>query len=59
VRTLKRGDIVSFRLAGAGGYGDPRERSPEALIQDLHDGFLSREAIAAAYGVDHTTRPST
>ena len=52
VRTLKRGDIVSFRLAGAGGYGDPRERSPEALVQDLHDRFLSREAITTAYGVD-------
>jgi N-methylhydantoinase B len=52
VRTLKRGDIVSFRLAGAGGYGDSRERSPEALIQDLYDGFLSREAITTAYGVD-------
>jgi N-methylhydantoinase B len=52
VRTLKRGDIVSFRLAGAGGFGDPRERSPEALIQDLHDGFLSREVIATAYGID-------
>jgi N-methylhydantoinase B len=51
VRRLRRGDLVSFRLAGAGGYGDPKERSREALEEDLRDGFLSREGIARAYGV--------
>jgi N-methylhydantoinase B len=52
VRPLRRGDIVSFRLAGAGGYGAPAERCREALADDLRDGFLSREAIAATYRVD-------
>lgn len=51
VRRLRRGDTVSFRLAGAGGYGDPRERSRAALEEDLRDGFLSREGIATAYGI--------
>jgi N-methylhydantoinase B len=51
VRRLRRGDVVSFRLAGAGGYGDPKERSRAALEEDLRDGFLSREGIARAYGV--------
>ena len=27
-RMLKKGDVVSWRLSGAGGYGDPGERGP-------------------------------
>jgi N-methylhydantoinase B len=51
VARLQRGDIVSFRLAGAGGYGDPALRDRAALIKDLKEGFLSREGIARHYGV--------
>jgi N-methylhydantoinase B len=51
VARLQRGDIVSFRLAGAGGYGDPALRDRAALREDLTDGFLSREGIARQYGV--------
>lgn len=38
---LKSGDVVSIRTPGAGGYGDPRERSPELVLQDLRDGKVS------------------
>lgn len=51
VARLRRGDIVSFRLAGAGGYGDPALRDRAALEEDLKDGFLSREGIMRHYGV--------
>ncbi len=51
VARLQRGDIISFRLAGAGGYGDPALRDRAALIEDLKEGFLSREGIARRYGV--------
>ena len=37
---LRRGDVVSFRLSGAGGYGDPRQRelatSSTRCTQRLH-----------------------
>ena len=46
---LEAGDIVSFRLAGAGGYGDPPRRDAAALEADVRDGFLSA-AAAAEYG---------
>jgi N-methylhydantoinase B len=52
VRQLRRGDIISFRLAGAGGYGDPRERSREAVQDDVTDGFITRAMASSAYGVD-------
>ncbi|MCP5155919.1 MAG: hydantoinase B/oxoprolinase family protein [Ectothiorhodospiraceae bacterium] len=52
VRTLQRGDVVSFRLAGAGGYGDPRERDPEAVRRDVDDGYVSAHAARETYGLD-------
>jgi N-methylhydantoinase B len=51
VRQLRRGDIVSFRLAGAGGYGDPKQRSHEALQQDVADGYISKAKAIELYGV--------
>ncbi len=52
VRRLRKGDVLSFRLAGAGGYGDPAERDPEAVRQDVRDGFVTQDAASSAYGVD-------
>ena len=41
IRDLKKGDVVSIRLSGAGGYGDPKERSSVAREADLLDGYIS------------------
>ncbi len=49
---LAHGDVVSFRLAGGGGYGDPRERDHEAVRRDVRLGFVSREAAREIYGVE-------
>jgi N-methylhydantoinase B len=51
-RQLQRHDIVSIRLAGAGGYGPPRERDPAQVRADIHKGLVSREAARALYGFD-------
>jgi N-methylhydantoinase B len=48
---LQTGDLVSLRLPGAGGYGDPRERSLSAIERDLRDGKVSIEAAQTRYGV--------
>lgn len=47
---LQRGDVLRFVLSGAGGYGPPEERDPEAVRQDVADGYISAEAAAAEYG---------
>jgi N-methylhydantoinase B len=39
---LERGDVVSFQLAGAGGYGDPAERDPRLIAEDLRLGLVTR-----------------
>ncbi|MCL4499621.1 MAG: hydantoinase B/oxoprolinase family protein [Chloroflexi bacterium] len=48
---LKKGDVVSLRLPGAGGYGDPRDRNREAVLRDVRDGKVSREKALEDYGV--------
>jgi N-methylhydantoinase B len=39
---LEYGDVVSFQLAGAGGYGDPAERDPDLVAEDLRLGLVTR-----------------
>jgi len=48
---LKQGDIFEARTGGAGGYGDPLERDPNAVRQDVIDRLISIEHAAEAYGV--------
>jgi len=39
---LRYGDVVSFQLAGAGGYGDPAERDPALVEEDRRLGLITR-----------------
>ena len=45
------GDVISFRQPGAGGYGDPAERDPQKVLNDVLDDFISLETAREAYGV--------
>jgi N-methylhydantoinase B len=38
---LSRGDTVMLRTPGGGGHGDPRERDPAALEQDIAQGYVT------------------
>ncbi|MPZ68301.1 MAG: hydantoinase B/oxoprolinase family protein [Actinobacteria bacterium] len=51
VYTLHEGDVISYRCAGAGGYGDPLERDIAAVARDVDREFVSIEAAARLYGV--------
>jgi N-methylhydantoinase B len=48
---LKAGDLVSLRLPGAGGYGDPLARDRAALLADVRDGKVSLDSARDDYGV--------
>jgi len=50
--TLARGDLVSIRLPGAGGYGDPAQRDRALVRRDLEDEKISPEAARREYGFD-------
>jgi N-methylhydantoinase B len=47
---LGPGDVISFWTAGGGGYGDPSERAPEAVQQDLANGYVTPVGAARDYG---------
>lgn len=40
---LKSGDSASIETAGAGGYGEPAKRSPQAVTEDLQAEKISKE----------------
>lgn len=44
-------EVISNRTAGGGGYGEPFARDPEAVREDVADGYVSREAAREQYGV--------
>jgi N-methylhydantoinase B len=43
--------------SGGGGFGDPLERDPDAVRDDVRDGFVSLEAARDIYGVVIDTEP--
>lgn len=49
--SLPAGTILRIEGAGAGGFGDPRERDPEAVARDVRSGYVSPEAALENYGV--------
>jgi N-methylhydantoinase B len=51
MRQLKKGDVYSIGSSGGGGWGDPRERSLDAVLDDVRNGYVSVEAAKEAYGV--------
>lgn len=48
---LQPDDAIQFRLPGGGGYGDPLERDPIAVLNDVLAGYVSAEAARRDYGV--------
>lgn len=49
--TLAKGDHVRVITAGGGGYGSVDERDTAAILQDLRNGFISREGAQGSYGL--------
>jgi N-methylhydantoinase B len=48
---IKQGDVFRHVLAGGGGYGDPLERDPAAVLRDVRNELLSPAKAEADYGV--------
>ncbi|WP_043495680.1 hydantoinase B/oxoprolinase family protein [Streptomyces viridosporus] len=43
--------VVQLRFPGGGGYGDPKARPVERVLDDVVNGYVSCEAARAYYGV--------
>ncbi|HBY57720.1 MAG: N-methylhydantoinase B/acetone carboxylase, alpha subunit [Atribacteria bacterium 34_128] len=48
---LKKGDVVSIRSGGGGGWGDPLKRDPNLVLKDYKDGLINIETAKNVYGV--------
>ena len=42
---VPKGGCVRVETPGAGGFGDPKERQPDAVSRDLRDGKTSAPAV--------------
>ncbi|HKJ60060.1 MAG TPA: hydantoinase B/oxoprolinase family protein [Halobacteriales archaeon] len=48
---VETGDKLVFRTAGGGGLGDPLERDPSIVAQEVRRGLVSEAAAEEEYGV--------
>ena len=48
---IEAGDVYDHRTAGGGGWGDPLERDPAAVADDVLNEKVSVEAALELYGV--------
>ncbi len=49
--TLKKDDRYIIYSSGGGGWGNPLERDPAAVLDDVRNGYISLEAAEKIYGV--------
>ncbi len=48
---MKPGDVIIMDAAGGGGFGDPLDRDPEMVQEDVIQGYVSLEKAREDYGV--------
>lgn len=46
---VPEGSLVRLETGGGGGVGDPAERDPARVIEDLADGYISEDAARKVY----------
>lgn len=47
---LEKGTIFRLNGAGGGGYGKPEKRDPQAIADDIAEGFVTEDAARRDYG---------
>jgi N-methylhydantoinase B len=53
---LREGDLVRLVTGTGGGWGDPRQRSREAILSDLRAGLIDETTAAETYGLKAKVR---
>ena len=48
---LESGECLVYEFGGGGGWGDPLERDPDAVLEDVWDELVSIEGARRDYGV--------
>jgi N-methylhydantoinase B len=47
---LKAGDVIVCQSGGGGGFGDPKDRDPALVEEDLAEGFITLDEARSQYG---------
>ena len=55
--TIRRGEVFRHEMAGAGGWGDPLERDPEAVLEDVRNELIIGLSAPRATTAWWSTRP--
>ncbi|MGA2473598.1 MAG: hydantoinase B/oxoprolinase family protein, partial [Acidimicrobiales bacterium] len=50
-KLLQTGERLVYRFGGGGGWGDPLDREPSAVLDDVWDEYVSVEGAFKDYGV--------
>lgn len=53
---LQKGEVLVLETGGGGGFGNPRERSCELVLEDLREGYISYERAVVDYGLEPDSR---
>lgn len=48
---IGKNEVLYMRMSSGGGYGDPLEREPERVLNDVENGIVSIEEAREIYGV--------
>ena len=48
---IGKNEVLYMRMSSGGGYGDPLEREPERVLNDVENGIVSRAEAREIYGV--------
>ena len=48
---IEDGEVLVSIACGGGGYGDPKSRDPERVLQDVREGIVSRNRAEEVYGI--------
>jgi len=51
------GTLIRFITGTGGGYGEPKDRDAERVLDDVANGYVTRRDAEAVYGVALTTKP--
>ena len=49
---LYKGDVIRIHTANGGGYGDPRKRPRDRVLEDLKNGYITEEQARDVYGLE-------
>lgn len=49
---LKKGDVISVKTATGGGYGEPKNRPRDQVLEDIKNGYITPVRAREIYGVN-------